>query len=91
MLEGRHAIVVDILVKCVEHRVDRLLRASVAIGGLMMRFGTLYIQHALIAIGEGVRQSEVLLGFIRVDLFPVEVGVLAGDLRLEKLIILVDL
>ena len=41
MLEGRHAIIINVLVECVEHGVDRLLRSAVAVCGLMMRIGTL--------------------------------------------------
>ena len=41
MLEGRHAIIINVLVECVEHGVDRLLRSTVAVCGLMMRIGTL--------------------------------------------------
>ena len=41
VLEGCHTIIVDVLVERVEHGVDRLLRATVAVCGLMMRIGTL--------------------------------------------------
>ena len=41
MLEGRHAIIVNVLVECIEHCVDRLLRSTVAVRGLMMRIRTL--------------------------------------------------
>ena len=87
MLKGCHTIIVDVLVERVEHGVDRLLRATVAVCGLMMRIGTLDVFHALITFRKCIRQSEVLLGFICVDLLSVEVGVLADDLRLEELII----
>lgn len=76
MLQCSHSVVAQALVERVHHCVDRLLRASVAIGSLVMWLRALLVNLALVSVGEGANRGEVLLRIICVDLLPIELRVL---------------
>ena len=92
LFERGHPIVAQVLIEGVDHCVDRLLAAPVAVGRLVVQLGPCRRLFALVAIREGADSCEVLLRLICVDLLPIELGVLRNDFRLDDIaIFLIDL
>ena len=76
LLERSHPIIAHVLVKSVQHGVDGLLGASMAIRSLVMWLRPLISYFTFISVWKRALSCKVLLCIICIDLFTVKLRIL---------------